>query len=102
MNLIKAISSGTQHAALSTFSSTFDQLCIHNIESIKENNVFDMSVNCSVRKSQKDACIFNKVEIKISSLKEIASIEHKHKASQQLVPSSDSELAALSLFKKSS
>ena len=51
MNLIKAFSSELQHAVLLIFSLTFDQLCIYNIESIKENNVFNMLVNHSVRES---------------------------------------------------
>ena len=85
---------------LSTFSSAFNQLHIYNIESIKENNVFNMSVNHDVRKSQKDVSIFNKIEIKMSSLKEIAFTQHKCKASQLLVLSLNSELAALRSFKK--
>ena len=72
INLIKVFSLETQHAALLTFSLTFNQLCIHDTESMKENDVFNMSVNYDVRKSQKDVSIFNKIEIKISSLKEIA------------------------------
>ena len=100
-NLIKAFSSETQHAALLTFSLVFNQLCIHDIESIKENNVFNMSVDCDVRKSQKSASIFNKIKIKMSSLKEIASTQHKYKASQQLVLSLNLELVTLRLFKKS-
>ena len=75
-------------------------MCIHNIESIKENNVFDILVNHDVRKSYEGASIFDKVEIKMSSLKEIISTQHKHKTSQQLVLSLNLELAALRLFKK--
>ena len=75
-------------------------MCIYNTESIKENNVFDMSVNHDVRKSQKDVSIFNKIEIKRSSSKEITFTQHKHEALQQLVPSLNLELAALRLFKK--
>ena len=81
VNLIKAFSSETQHAALSTFSLTFDLMCIYNIESMKENNIFNMSVNHSVRKSQKDVSIFNKIKIKMSSLQEITFRQHKYKAS---------------------
>ena len=59
-----------------------------------------MSVNCDVRKRQKDTSIFNKVEIKMSSLKEITFTQHKCEALQQLVPSLDLKLAALRLYKK--
>ena len=67
---------------------------------MKENNVFNMSVNHDVRKSQKAVSIFDKVEIKIDSLKEITFTQYKHKALQQLVLSSDLKLAALRSFKK--
>ena len=89
-----------QYTVLSTFFLAFNQLCIHDIESIKENNVFNMSVNHDMRKSQKDASIFDKIEIKMSSLKEIAFTQYKCETSQQLVLSSDLELTALRLFKK--
>ena len=80
VNLIKAFSSGMQHAALLTFSLTFDYLHIYDTESMKENNVFDILVNHNVRKSQKGTSIFDKIKIKMSSLKEVASIQHKCEA----------------------
>ena len=75
---------------------------IHDTESIKENNIFNILVNHDVRKNQKGASIFDKIKIKMSSLKEIAFTQYKYEASQYLVFSSDSELAALRSFKKSS